>query len=80
MQAEAFEPDEPGALQVLQIEELVACLDNGTEPSVTLETARDVVEATVGIYESARRDGAKVSFPLNTQDNPLVAMIDEGMI
>jgi len=80
MQAEAFEPDEPGALQVLQIEELVACLDNSTEPSVTLDTARDVVEATVGIYESARRDGAKVSFPLDIQDNPLVAMIDEGMI
>ncbi len=77
MRQEPWEPEDAGALQVLQIEELVQCLRGAAQPSVTLAEARQVVEATIGIYESARLGGAKVGFPLETRENPLVAMVEE---
>jgi len=80
MQAEPWVPQDPGALQVLQVEDLVKCLEEGSQPAVTLEVARQVVEMTLGIYESARLGGAKVSFPLAIRENPLPRMIAQGVI
>ena len=80
MQAAPWEPRDAGALQVLQIDELVTCLDTGGQPSITLAAARQVVEVTLGIYESARQGGAKVAFPLNLTENPLRRMVADGLI
>ena len=41
---------------------------------------RQVAETTMAIYESARQDGARVSFPLEITTNPLAQMLAEGLI
>ncbi len=80
MQAAPWPATDAGALQVLQIEELVGCLETGGAPTVGLAAARQVVEMTLGVYESARRDGARVQFPLTIRENPLCGMIAGGRL
>ena len=71
---------DPMNLQVEQLRELVACLESGAQPTVTGQEGRVAIELTMGLYESARRDGEKVRFPLERSDNPLAAMLAEGKL
>ncbi len=59
------------------IEHVVECYAAGTEPELSARKALNATELIFGTYESARRRG-RVAFPLDIDDNPLVAMVESG--
>jgi predicted dehydrogenase len=61
------------------IRDAVTCLETGREPELSARKALQATECIFATYESSRRRG-RVTFPLDIEDNPLHAMLDEGVI
>ena len=59
------------------IADAVACLLAGRKCQLDAENALIATEIIFGAYESSRRRG-RVDFPLDIDDNPLVAMVESG--
>jgi len=59
------------------IADVVACLEEGRKCQLDASNALIATEIIFGAYESSRRRG-RVDFPLETEDNPLAAMVASG--
>jgi UDP-N-acetylglucosamine 3-dehydrogenase len=59
------------------IADAIACLLAGRKCQLDAENALIATEVIFGAYESSRRRG-RVDFPLDIEDNPLVAMVESG--
>jgi predicted dehydrogenase len=59
------------------IQHVVECLDTGEEPELGAANALRAMEIIFGAYESVRTRG-RVEFPLDVEDNPLDAMVEDG--
>jgi len=58
----------------------IDCLDDpGLRHPLAAESARGTLEVLLAIYESSRRRQL-VRLPLDTTDNPLITMLEEGVI
>ena len=63
-----------------EVAALVDCLEQpGLRHPLEAASARANLEILMGIYESARRRQA-VRLPLKVQDNPLITMLEEGVV
>lgn len=65
---------------VLQVEDMICCLENGHESISSGYEGRAALELVMGVYESARLGGIKVPFPLNIRKSPLDFMLREGRL
>jgi predicted dehydrogenase len=63
----------------LKIIEFVTAVDEGREPACSGRIGRQILEVLIGIFESSRRR-ALIELPVQAQDFPLKAMIEEGAI
>jgi predicted dehydrogenase len=61
------------------IEDGVTSLDRGPEPELAASKALDATELIFAAWESARRRG-RVELPLDIKDNPLDAMVRNGVL
>jgi hypothetical protein len=61
------------------IEDVVTSLDRGPEPELAASKALDATELIFAAWESARRRG-RVELPLDIKDNPLDAMVRNGVL
>lgn len=61
------------------INHLVDCLDTGETPLIAANETLKAMEIIFGCWESARKR-SRVDFPLDIQDNPLEAMIEDGVL
>ncbi|HEX2036128.1 MAG TPA: Gfo/Idh/MocA family oxidoreductase [Chloroflexota bacterium] len=59
------------------VEELLAAIEQGREHRSSGVDGRWALEMVMGVYESQRRGGARVSLPLRYRDHPLQRWIDE---
>lgn len=59
------------------IADVIDCLLQGRKCQLDAENALIATEIIFGAYESSRRRG-RVDFPLDIEDNPLVAMVERG--
>jgi predicted dehydrogenase len=72
-------PETPEVSSIqLAIEELVACIDNGSEPSSTGEDGVASLEMVMAIYESQRLGNCPVSLPLGERSSQLAMLRDAG--
>jgi predicted dehydrogenase len=53
------------------VRDLIAAIGENREPLCSGRDGRDIVEMTLGIFESHRREGARVGFPLEDRTSPL---------
>jgi predicted dehydrogenase len=53
------------------VRDLIAAIQENRAPLCSDRDGRDVVEMTMGIFESQRRGGARVGFPLADRSSPL---------
>jgi predicted dehydrogenase len=60
------------------VEELVAAIEEGREHRSSGRDGRWALEMIMGIYESHRRDGARVTLPLPDRGHPLQTWIDQA--
>ncbi len=67
------EPSIPAA-----VEHIVACYESGEQPVISAEGALRSTEVIFAIWESARRRG-RIDLPLDIEDNPLEAMVEDGI-
>ena len=65
------------ALHVLAIQNLIDALKTGREPELAARKALQSTEVTFATWESSRRRG-RVDLPLDIDDAPLRAMLDNG--
>lgn len=56
------------------VRDLIAAIGENRAPLCSDRDGRDVVEMTLGIFESHRREGARVGFPLEDRTNPLTRL------
>ena len=63
----------------LAVLELIDALKAGREPETSARRALRTSELIFGTYESSRRRG-RVDLPLEIDDSPLLAMLDDGVI
>ena len=56
---------------------VIDALDAGDEPALGAENALRTTEILFAVYESSRRRG-RIDLPLETDDNPLNAMVESG--
>ena len=63
----------------MAILDLIDALKTGREPETSARRALRTSELIFGTYESSRRRG-RVDLPLEIDDSPLIAMLDEGVI
>jgi UDP-N-acetylglucosamine 3-dehydrogenase len=61
------------------IDHLIGCLDTGETPIIAASEALKAMKIIFGCWESARQR-SRVDFPLDITDNPLDAMIEDGML
>lgn len=61
------------------IADLMTTLEDSTEPELSSRRALGGTEIIFGAYESARRRG-RVDFPLEVDDHPLEAMVEDGSV
>lgn len=61
------------------IEHVVEAYDSGVQPALSGENALRATEVIFGAWESVRRQG-RVEFPLEIDDNPLEAMVEDGTL
>lgn len=61
------------------IRDAIMCLETGREPELSARKTLQSTECIFATYESSRRRG-RVTLPLDIEDNPLHAMLDEGVI
>ena len=66
--------------QVEQVRDLIDSIEQDRETRSSGRNGRRAIEMTMALYESARQEGAKVSFPFECAENPLLRMIEEGML
>jgi hypothetical protein len=62
---------------VLSVLDLLDCLDTGREPELSSRKALAATELIFATYESSRRRG-RVTLPLEIDDSPLLAGLEEG--
>jgi predicted dehydrogenase len=60
-------------------ESVVGALDTGEPSELRAQNALNATELIFGAWESVRRRG-RVEFPLEIEDNPLVAMVESGAL
>ena len=75
---EPFPSMPASSAQVEQVRELIECIEAGTQTRSSGQNGRRVIEMTMALYESARREGERVSFPFRKPENPLQEMIRGG--
>ena len=63
----------------LGIRDLVSSLKTGREPELSVNKAFRATELIFATYESSRKRG-RVNLPLMIDDNPFLAMLEEGVI
>lgn len=68
-----------GSDTTLSVLDLIDCLKTGDEPELSSRKALQATELIFGTYESSRRR-ARIYFPLDIEDSPLISMIEEGMV
>ncbi|MCT9098040.1 Gfo/Idh/MocA family protein [Haloarchaeobius sp. HME9146] len=68
-----------GPLIPRAIEHIVEAYDDGRQPALSGEHALRATEIIFGAWESARQRG-RVEFPLDIDDNPLEAMVEDGVL
>lgn len=73
-----IEADGPSG-QVRILQDVVDALDQGTAPSASGTVGLAATEIVFAIWESARRR-ARISLPLDIDDNPLESMVDDGQL
>jgi predicted dehydrogenase len=56
------------------VRDLIAAIGENRAPLCSDRDGRDVVEMTLGILESHRREGVRVGFPLADRTNPLTKL------
>jgi len=61
------------------IADLVDALGEDREPETSARRALNATETIMAAYESSRRHG-RVDLPLAVEDNPLVGMVEEGLV
>ena len=61
----------------MEIEDLIHSLETGAPHPLDGQNGRAVLEAIIGIYESARQRRV-VRFPVEVRDNPFLAMCESG--
>ncbi len=61
------------------IADVVTCLLEGRRCQLDVRNALIATEIIFGAYESSRRHG-RVDFPLEIDDNPLAAMVEQGIL
>jgi predicted dehydrogenase len=69
---------EPSILRAAQ--DLVECIEQRREPRCNGEDGRAAMELIMAIYESQRRDNARVTLPLGTQESLLEVLRGEGRL
>jgi predicted dehydrogenase len=69
-------PPVPGPV-TLELQDLIASIEQGTPHPLRGETGRDVLEVVIAIYASARRRAVR-KFPIDVRGNPLQEMIAAG--
>jgi len=69
----------PGGDTTLSVLDLIDCLKTGREPELSSRKALQATELIFGTYESSRRR-ARIYFPLDIEDSPLISMIEAGVI
>jgi predicted dehydrogenase len=74
---ESIEMDPDPAIPAA-IEHVVTCLETGTEPDISGDQILDAMEVIFAGWESVRRRG-RVDLPLEIEDNPLEAMVEDGV-
>jgi predicted dehydrogenase len=60
--------------------DLVACIEHGGRPRCSGEDGRAAVEAIMAVYESQRRDGARVRLPVGVGEPLLDVLRHEGRL
>ena len=70
-------PEEVSSIQ-LAIEELVHCMEQGSEPSSNGEDGVASLEMVMAIYESQRRGNQPVELPLKERSSQLYQLREEG--
>ena len=75
---DVFEPDRPTHYD-RAIAEVVDAYRSGADSELRAELALRGTELIFGAYESVRSRG-RVEFPLEIDDNPLEAMVEEGLL
>jgi UDP-N-acetyl-2-amino-2-deoxyglucuronate dehydrogenase len=69
---------EPGILRAAR--DLVECIEQRREPRCNGQDGRAAMELIMAIYESQRRDNARVTLPLGTQESLLEVLRREGRL
>jgi len=64
---------------VLSILDLIACLESGEEPRLSVRKALQATELIFATYESSRRR-ERIDLPLTTTDSALLTMLENGDI
>lgn len=67
-------PDRPSGLD-LAVEDLIRCLEDGSQPACTSEDGRAALEVIVGFHISNRADGRMTPLPLDQPDRDLEILI-----
>jgi len=62
---------------IAMVEELVAAIEEGRQHRSSGHDGRWALEMIMGVYESHRRDGARVAVPLEHRDHPLERWLTE---
>ncbi len=62
---------------IAMVEELVAAMEEGREHRSSAYDGRWALEMIMGVYESHRREGARVALPLGRRDHPLERWLAE---
>jgi len=69
----------PGGDTTLATLDLIDCLKTGREPVLSGRKAIQATELIFATYESSRRR-ARIYLPLEIEDSPLIAMLEEGVV
>lgn len=64
---------------VLSVLDLIECLKTGREPKLSVHKALRATELIFATYESSR-SRKRIDLPLQTEDNALLTMLDQGVI
>ncbi len=69
-----------GAPLLFAAKDMLECLDTGRQPRCNGQDGRAAIEIIMGIYESARRDNAKVRFPVGVKERMAEVLHREGKL
>ena len=59
---------------ILAVRDLIDAVEEDRDPEASIHDARTATEMIVGLFESHRQGGARVTFPLSNRDNPLATL------